>query len=219
MSDFFEQCKDAVLKGDRDAAVGLAARAIAGEHDVMAAIDRGFSAGIRQAGELWEKGEYFLPELAFSAEVMKAAMETLRPALEGTNGPSKNGRSVVIGTVKGDIHDIGKSLVSTLLSANGFDVTDLGADVSHERFVDAARAKSSGLVCMSALLTTTMTGQGRVVELLRENGLRDRFGVLVGGAPTSPTWAEQIGADAWACDAVDAVRAANDWFDRHGNRD
>jgi trimethylamine corrinoid protein len=204
-----------VLKGDREAATDLAARAIAGEHDVLDAIENGFSAGIRGAGELWEKGEYFLPELAFSAEVMKAAMETLEPALLGSKGPGANERTVVIGTVKGDIHDIGKSLVSTMLSANGFKVVDLGADVPHEKFVDEATSHRARLVCMSALLTTTMTGQKRVVDLLRDGGLRDRVGVLVGGAPTSGSWAEQIGADAWASDAVDAVRAAREWFDNH----
>jgi len=215
MDDFLQQCKDAVLKGDRQAATDLAQRAVAGEHDVLDAVENGFSAGIRGAGELWEKGEYFLPELAFSAEVMKAAMESLEPALLGVQGAGANGRTVVIGTVKGDIHDIGKSLVSTMLSANGFKVVDLGADVPHEKFVDEAASNGARLVCMSALLTTTMTGQGRVVDLLRDCGLRDRVGVLVGGAPTSGSWAEQIGADAWASDAVDAVRVAREWFDNH----
>ena len=215
MNDFLQQSKEAVLKGNRDLAVDLAARAVAGEHDVLDAIEHGFSAGIRGAGELWEKGEYFLPELAFSAEVMKAAMEILEPALMGARGKGPDARTVVIGTVKGDIHDIGKSLVSTMLSVNGFDVVDLGADVAHERFIEEVNARDAGLVCMSALLTTTMTGQGRVVELLRENGLRGRVRVMVGGAPTSGTWAEQIGADAWASDAVDAVRVARELMNDH----
>jgi trimethylamine corrinoid protein len=216
MDDFLQQCKDAVLKGNRDAATALAERAVAGEHDVLDAIERGFSAGIRGAGELWEKGEYFLPELAFSAEVMKAAMEILEPVLLGAGGKGSDGRTVVIGTVKGDIHDIGKSLVSTMLSANGFDVIDLGADVPHGRFIEEVNARNAGLVCMSALLTTTMTGQGRVVDLLRDEGHLGRVRVMVGGAPTSGTWAEQIGADAWASDAVDAVRVARELMDDHG---
>lgn len=216
MSDFLQRCKEAVLKGDLEAARDLAARAVAGEHDVLGAIENGFSAGIRAAGDRWERGEYFLPELAFSAEVMKAAMERLEPALVGTDAQRINGRTVIIGTVKGDIHDIGKSLVSTMLSANGFDVVDLGADVAHERFVEEATTRRARLLCMSALLTTTMTGQGRVVDLLHELGVRDRVGVLVGGAPTSGAWAEQIGADAWASDAVDAVRVAKRLCDGHG---
>jgi corrinoid protein of di/trimethylamine methyltransferase len=213
MGTFLEACAQAVLKGDREAAVDLARRTAAGEHDVMEAIEKGFSAGIRSAGELWEQGEYFLPELAFSAEVMKAAMEILRPALSASGAQGTEERTVVIGTVKGDIHDIGKSLVSTMLSANGFNVIDLGADVPYQSFVDAASDGGARLVCMSALLTTTMTGQKRVVELLAESGMRDGVRVLVGGAPTSPTWASQIGADAYASDAVDAVRTATRLMD------
>jgi trimethylamine corrinoid protein len=208
MNDFLKNCEAAVLKGDRDQAVGLAQRVAAGEHDVLDAIENGFSAGIRGAGELWEKGEYFLPELAFSAEVMKSAMEILRPALLESGSGDVDGRTVVIGTVQGDIHDIGKSLVSTLLSANGFNVIDLGADIQHDRFVEETRAHNANLVCMSALLTTTMTGQGRVIALLEESELRDRVRVLVGGAPTNAAWAKQIGADAYAADAIDAVRVA-----------
>jgi corrinoid protein of di/trimethylamine methyltransferase len=215
MDEFLKRCRDAVLKGERDLALDLASRAVAGDHDVLDAIENGFSAGIRGAGELWERGEYFLPELAFSAEVMKAAMEILEPALSSAGVEGANGRTIVIGTVQGDIHDIGKSLVSTMLSASGFRVVDLGADVSHQRFVDEAKRRNAGLLCMSALLTTTMTGQGRVVELLRESGLRDSLRVLVGGAPTSVSWAERIGADAWAADAVDAVRVARELFGQH----
>jgi corrinoid protein of di/trimethylamine methyltransferase len=213
MDTFLEDCSRAVLKGDRDAAVELARRTAAGEYDVMEAIEKGFSAGIRSAGELWEQGEYFLPELAFSAEVMKAAMEVLEPVLATSGAQGVDRRTVVIGTVKGDIHDIGKSLVSTMLSASGFNVIDLGADVPYQSFVDAAGKDGARLVCMSALLTTTMTGQKRVVELLDESGLRAGVRVLVGGAPTSPTWASQIGADAYASDAVDAVRVATRLMD------
>jgi trimethylamine corrinoid protein len=216
MNDFLERCKDAVLTGNNAAALDLAARAVAGEHDVLDAIENGFSAGIRSAGDLWERGEYFLPELAFSAEVMKAALGILEPALLDAKARGLAGRTIVIGTVKGDIHDIGKSLVATMLSANGFDVIDLGADVPHERFVEEASARNAKLICMSALLTTTMTGQGRVVDLLRANGAMGRVRVLVGGAPTSESWAEQIGADAWASDAVRAVRVAQELTNDHG---
>jgi corrinoid protein of di/trimethylamine methyltransferase len=215
MNDLLKQCADAVLKGNRADAVDLATRVAGGEHDVLDSIENGFSAGIREAGSLWEKGEYFLPELAFSAEVMKSAMEILRPALMQIGAEGPGGRTVVIGTVQGDIHDIGKSLVSTLMSANGFDVVDLGADVPHARFVEETKNRSANLVCMSALLTTTMTGQGRVVSMLQENGLRDRVKVMVGGAPTNDSWARQIGADAYASDAVAAVRVAKELLSNH----
>jgi corrinoid protein of di/trimethylamine methyltransferase len=209
------QCSEAVLKGNREQAVDLATRIAGGEHDVLDAIENGFSEGIREAGALWEKGEYFLPELAFSAEVMKSAMEILKPSLlrSGTGGPS--GRTVIIGTVQGDIHDIGKSLVSTLMSANGLDVVDLGADVPHARFVEETKKRNANLVCMSALLTTTMTGQGRVVSMLQEHNLRDRVRIMVGGAPTNNAWARQIGADAYASDAVAAVRVAKELLSNH----
>lgn len=210
MDDFLESCKDAVLNGDRERAVELAGRVVAGEYDVFDAIEKGFSAGIRQAGVLWETGEYFLPELAFSAEVMKASMEVLGTVLLRGGYRGVDGPAVVIGTVQGDIHDIGKSLVSTLLSANGFHVVDLGADVPHERFAEELRATRASLLCMSALLTTTMVGQDRVIRLLRNDGLRDRVKVMVGGAPTSSEWASRIGADAYASDAVEAVRVAKE---------
>ena len=209
MDDFLNRCEQAVLNGDKDQAIVLAERVVAGEWVVLDAIENGFSAGIRRAGKLWEKGEYFLPELAFSAEVMKAAMNVLEPILLQSRADESHHRTVVIGTVQGDIHDIGKSLVATLMSANGFDVVDLGADVPYERFVEEARKNDANLVCMSALLTTTMTGQERVVSLLEENGLRDRVKIMVGGAPTSDAWADRIGADGYASDAVGAVRLAN----------
>lgn len=208
MEQFLRSCADAVLKGDRQAAVSLAEQAVAAKIDLLDAVERGFSAGIRAAGDLWEKGEYFLPELAFSAEVMKAAMDVIKPALFGSNDTGSARHTVVIGTVQGDIHDIGKSLVSTLLSANGFDVVDLGADVPHDAFVDAARKHGAALVCMSALLTTTMTGQERVIAKITGNGLRQNTRIMVGGAPANANWARQIGADAYASDAVEAVRVA-----------
>lgn len=210
MDNFLKDCEEAVLKGDRETAVTLAERAVADGIDLLDAVENGFSAGIRRAGDLWEKGEYFLPELAFSAEVMKAAMDIVKPALLKSQSSDTVARTVVIGTVQGDIHDIGKSLVSTLLSANGYNVVDLGADVPHTRFVEEAERHGAELVCMSALLTTTMTGQGRVISMLDERGLRNKTKIMVGGAPANSSWARQIGADAYAADAVAAVRAARE---------
>jgi corrinoid protein of di/trimethylamine methyltransferase len=176
---------------------------------VLDVIENGFSQGIRRAGELWESGEYFLPELAFSAETMKAAMEVLRPALLGRLSKEKSKGIVVIGTIQGDIHDIGKTLVATMLAANGYRVIDLGADVPYERFVEEAKSMEADLVCMSALLTTTMIGHKEVIQKLKDAGLRDRVKVLVGGAPTSGAWASEIGADGYAENAVEAVHMAD----------
>ena len=209
MSDFFVQCADAVIKGDREAASRLARQAIERRFDAVDVVEQGFAVGIREAGRLWEAGEYFLPELAFSAEAMKAALELLRPVLAKTASPGSSKGTVIIGTIQGDIHDIGKTLVGTMLSASGYRVVDLGADVAYDRFVVEAKKEQATLVCMSALLTTTMVGQKEVIRLLREAGMRDRVKVLVGGAPTNGNWAGEIGADGYAENAVEAVHVAD----------
>ena len=196
------------MKGDREKAIQLAREGLSRGADVFDVIENGFSQGIRRAGELWESGEYFLPELAFSAETMKAALEILRPALAARSSKDRSKGIVVIGTIQGDIHDIGKTLVATMLSANGYRVTDLGSDVPYDRFVSEAKSLDADLVCMSALLTTTMIGHKEVIQRLRDAGLRDRVKVLVGGAPTSGAWASEIGADGYAENAVEAVHMA-----------
>jgi trimethylamine corrinoid protein len=210
MNEFFTQCADAILKGDKGRAADLANQVLSDGHDILDTIDKGFSSGIRQTGVLWEKGEYFLPELALSAEAMKAAMDILQPALLERDQDAGNKGTVVIGTVEGDIHDIGKTLVATMLSANGYRVIDLGSDISLSRFIDEAVEHKAGLLCMSALLTTTMAGQRQVINMLEERNLRGGIKVLVGGAPTSEVWAKDIGADAHADNAVEAVRVADD---------
>jgi len=195
----------AVLEGDDQTAVGLVQRALDAGLAPLEAIEQGLVPGIRRAGELWEEGEYFLPELVGSAQAMKAAMKVVQPALAKHGGGRTLGR-VVIGTVHGDIHDIGKTLVGTLLSANGFSVSDEGADVPAERFIARARELDADLVCASALLTTTMAGQRELVGALRRAGLRAR--VMVGGAPASQEWAREIGAHGYADNAVAAVSVA-----------
>jgi len=209
MEKFLKECSEAVLKGDKSLAMQLASSALDTKRNALEVIENGFSQGIREAGERWENGEYFLPELAFSAEAMKAAMEVLQPALLAGDEKNRSKGKVIIGTIQGDIHDIGKTLVATMLAANGFSVVDLGADVAYAKFVEEAAKNEAGLVCMSALLTTTMAGQGRVIEQLKEKGLRDKVKVLVGGAPTNLSWAEEIGADGYAENAVAAVQMAS----------
>lgn len=208
MTEFLKQCEDAVLKGNRDRCAQLASDALANQCEILDVIENGFSLGIRRAGELWEQGEYFLPELAFSAESMKAAMDVLQPALLEDESVVDSRGLVIIGTVQGDIHDIGKTLVATMFAANGYRVIDLGADVAYERFIEEARPHQSSLVCMSALLTTTMAGQKTVIDKLNREGLRENVKVLVGGAPATAIWAEEIGADAYADNAVEAVKKA-----------
>lgn len=211
MVDFFEECSNAVLKGDEELAASLAKRAVEEGLFVLEVIERGFVKGIREVGRLWEEGTIFLPELVMGAEAMKKAMAVLQPELMklGTDSIQEPQR-VVVGTIQGDIHDIGKTLVATMLSANGFEVSDLGADVPIEKFVEEAVEKEARCIAISALLTTTMPGQKKVIEELEKRALREKIRVMVGGAPCSKEWAAEIGADGYAPDAVTAVSLAKE---------
>jgi len=205
----FAEMYETVVRCDRDGAAKLARRALADGVPPVRALEEGFAPGIRKVGDLWEEGEYFLPELLSAAEAMKAAMAIIEPALRSEGGKAPESRAtVVIGTIQGDIHDIGKSLVAAMLSATGFKVVDLGPDVAFHRFIESVKEEKADLLCMSALLTTTMSGQGEVVRLLEEQGLRRDVRVLVGGSPVDAAWAERIGADGYAPNAMDAIRAA-----------
>lgn len=203
----FETLRQSVVEGDVARARELATAAVAAGGDLLAAVEQGFAAGIQRVGELWEEGEYFLPELVQGAEAMKAAMAVILPALASADARGLARGRVVLGTVKGDLHDIGKGLVGVLLAAHGFEVFDLGHDVPVERFVDKAREVEADLVAASALLTTTMAEQRRLVEAIAAAGLPRRPRVLIGGAPTSRAWAEEIGAH-HAENALRAVEVA-----------
>ena len=204
--ELLRSMNDAIVAGDKAAAVALAADAVRSGADLLEVIEKGYVPGLQKVGELWEQGDYFLPELISSAEAMKAAMAVLEPELDRKKIEARTGGKVVIGTVEGDIHDIGKNLVASMLQAGGFEVFDLGADVKLERFVEKAEAVGAQIICLSALLTTTMTNQKRLIGLLRDRGLRDKYKVLVGGAPASLKWADEIGADGYAENAVAAVK-------------
>ncbi len=170
------------------------------------------SRAMDRIGKLYEEGEYFIAELMEAAEIFKRVMGRLEPLLVREAAGRSGGRRnvvIVLGTVKGDIHDIGKTLVKIMLQASGYRVVDLGVDVSAERFAEAVAKHDARIVGMSALLTTTMRYMRRVIEELEKRGLRDRVLVIVGGAPTTPEYAESIGADAWARDAIDAVRVVS----------
>ena len=198
----------AIVEGSKDKSVQLAQRAITEKMDLNEVIEKGYVFGIQQVGQLWEEGEYFLPELIASAECMKSAMEIMQPELEKAQIDVRSTGKVVIGTVEGDIHDIGKNLVASILSANGFDVFDLGADVKLETFFNKAEELNANLICLSSLLTTTMTGQKKFIELLKEKGTYGRYKVMVGGAPVNQKWADDIGADGYSENALTAVEVA-----------
>jgi len=203
-----DEMQRSVTDGDRTQAENLARKAVSSGMDLNFAIEQGFIPGIQAAGDLWEIGEYFLPELITSAETMKAAMNILQPELSKTDQRQHSLGKVVIGTIQGDIHDIGKNLVAAMLSAHGFEVLDLGADVELGRFVTTAQEEDADLICVSSLLTTTMLGQKNLVEKLKELECYGRFKLMVGGAPVNRKWAEEIGAHGYAADAMTAVQAA-----------
>lgn len=203
----YDQMRQAVVDGDVEGARSLAQAAVDGGTDLLAAVERGFAAGIREVGRLWEEGEYFLPELVQGAEAMKAAMAVINPALASGRGAAEAKGRVVIGTVQGDLHDIGKTLVGTMLEANGFQVHDLGSDVSVDAFLAKAKEVNADIVAASALLTTTMTVQKKLVEAIQDAGLDASVQVLIGGSPTTSSWAETIGAS-FAENAQRAVEVA-----------
>jgi corrinoid protein of di/trimethylamine methyltransferase len=206
--DLFNEMRQSIIDGDADAAAMLAHRALDGGADPLAAINQGFVPGVDFVGEQFARGEMFLPDLVQAGEAMKAAVAVLEPEMQRRGTQRRTLGKVVIGTVKGDIHEIGKTLVATLLAANGFDVYDLGVDVPVERFVAKAKEVNADIVGVSALLTTTMTGQKEVVRALEAANLRPKVKVLVGGAPVTSGWAQEIGADGYGADAIGAVAAA-----------
>jgi trimethylamine corrinoid protein len=203
------RAQDVVLAIDEDASVALAEEALAAGLDPVRLLQEGFTVGMRRAGELFEAEEMSLPEMIIAADCMTAAMEVLERALPDESAVEKLG-TVVIGTIEGDVHDIGKSIVGTLLSVSGFEVHDLGRDVGVEDFVRAARERGADLVGSSALMTTTMVNQGRLESALSEAGLRDHVKTMVGGAAVTQQWADKIGADVYAESATEAVEKAKE---------
>lgn len=201
-----KQLYDAILNGDHKTAVAVTKQALSEGITPMELITKYMSPAMDEVGRLFECEEYFVPELLLSGRAMKAALELLQPLL-AASGAEPAGR-VVIGTVKGDLHDIGKNLVASMLEGAGFEVHDLGADVAPEKFVAAVQEHKPDLVCLSALLTVTMPGMRDVVEALKNAGLRDQIRVLVGGAPVTSEFANEIGADGYAENAGVAVAAA-----------
>jgi corrinoid protein of di/trimethylamine methyltransferase len=202
----FEEMTNAVIAGLPDKARELAHEALRAGIDPLTAIDQGFKVGMDVVGEGFATGELFIPDLMMSGEAMKAAIATLEPELMRRKQQRQVLGKVVIGTVQGDIHEIGKTLVATMLTANGFEVHDLGVDVSSQQFIDAVREVNADVVGLSALLTTTILNQEAVILDLQEAGLREQVKVIIGGVPASPQWAKEIGADAYAANATEAVQ-------------
>jgi corrinoid protein of di/trimethylamine methyltransferase len=201
----FAAMRQCIVDGAPENALALAKQALAQGFHALEVIDNGFVPGMTEVGEQFAKHRMFLPDMLAAAEAMKAAMSVLEPELKRQGEARPSAGTVVLGTTKGDIHEIGKTLVGTLLTANGFKVHDLGVDVPCERFATSARELNADIVGVSALLTTTMRGQKAVVDALERAGLRSAVRIIVGGAPVTQRWAEEIGADGYAKDAISAV--------------
>ncbi len=205
MSDL-SKLYEAILTGDSKSAVAITKEALATGADPLEIVTGHMVPAMDEAGRRFECEDYFVPELLLAARAMKGALELIRPLL-AERGTEPAGR-VVIGTVKGDLHDIGKNLVSSMLEGGGFEVMDLGADVSPEKFVQAVRERKPDMVCLSALLTVTMPSMKTTIQALKDAGLRDCVRVVVGGAPVTEQWAREIGADGYGANAASAVPLA-----------
>ena len=206
--ELLEAMARSIIDGDAEVAADLARRAIETGMDPLEAIDRGFVPGVDHVGEEFSKETMFLPELVLAGEAMKAAVAVLEPEMTKAGVEREIHGTVVLAAAVGDIHDIGKSLVGTMLSASGFRVVDLGVDVPVDTVVEKAREVRADIVGVSALLTTTMPGQREVIAALEVAGLRSEVKVMVGGAPVTPEWAREIGADGFGEDAARAVAVA-----------
>jgi corrinoid protein of di/trimethylamine methyltransferase len=212
--DTYSAMRQSIINGAPETAAELAQQALASGVAPLDAINNGYVPGMHDVGEQFARGQMFLPDMMASAEAMRAAMAVLEPELTklGTERPMAG--VVVLGTTKGDIHEIGKILVGTLLTAHGFRVHDLGVDVPGEKFAAKAREVGADIVGVSALLTTTMRSQKGVIEALEKAGLRSQVKVMVGGAPVSRGWAAEIGADGYAKDAMSAVVLARQLMEK-----
>lgn len=206
-TEMYNKLAQAIIDGEAEDAASLAKQALDEGVNPLACINEGLTRGIRTVGDLFASGEYYLPELIIGAEAMKAALEVLEPALTGDQ-EREVVATVVLGTVKGDLHEIGKTLVGTMLTANGFNVVDIGVDKPASEFVNAIKENEATIVGASALLTTTMLQQKTLIDAIDDAGLREQVKVMVGGAPVTQSYADQIGADGYAEDAVSAVDLA-----------
>ncbi|UCC20686.1 MAG: corrinoid protein [Promethearchaeota archaeon] len=211
--DFYNEILNAIVNLEEEKAIGYANKALKENLNLIDVIEKGFAAGIRKVGELWEDGEFFLPELMRGAQIMQNCLELLIPHLKSSSEKISRG-TVVIATIEGDIHSIGKTIVATMLRAYGYDVYDLGADVPVEKIIEEAIEKKADIIGVSALLTTTMIGQKKVIGLLKEKNLSNKFKVILGGAPVTNSWVEECNANGFAENAIDAVRLVKSLLDK-----
>jgi len=201
--------KQALIGADRDTALGVARRLVDSGIDPKRILEEGMAIAMFELGEMWKRGEVFLPEVVAAAAVFKQCNEIVEPALLAQRKPGDAAAALVIlATVKGDLHDLGKNMVAAMLRTSGFEVHDLGKDIPADKIVEAINERAPAIVGLSALLTTTVPYQETVIKKLVAEGIRDRVKVMVGGAPVTPEWADKIGADGYANNAPEAVEIA-----------
>jgi trimethylamine corrinoid protein len=211
-AEIIEKAKEAILEFDDEAAETVAQEALDAGINPAERIEEGFTAAMTNVGERFGAGELFLPHVIAAADAMQAAINILTPELEKMSAQTKSKATVVIGTIEGDIHSIGKDIVATMLKIAGYKVVDLGRDVPIKKYVEKARELKADLVASSALMTTTMVSQIQIEEQLKESGLRESLKTMVGGAPVTQAWADKIGASIYAENAADAVTKLNALF-------
>jgi trimethylamine corrinoid protein len=203
--EILENLSSAIVEGDEEKARKNAQEALRSKMDPLKAVDEGLSKGMAIVGERFEKGDAFLPELLMAADSFGAAMEVLKPEIEAQKKQVTRAGTVVIGTVKSDVHNIGKNIVATVLQTNGFEVIDIGIDNPSLKFIEEAQKAKADVIALSSLMTTTLPGQKEVIDTLKDLKVRDKFFVIVGGGPVSQEWADKIGADGYGSSAVQAV--------------
>jgi trimethylamine corrinoid protein len=198
----------AVVDGDQDRSRESARQALANGMDPLEAVEQGLSKGMDIIGAAFERGDVFLPELLMAAEAFNVAMEVLQPEIEAQKKQLSTMGTVLVSTVKGDVHNIGKNIVATVLGIHGFKVVDIGVDNSMLDIIQEAQKAKADIIALSSLMTTTMPAQREVIEILKEMNLRDRFLVVIGGGPVTQEWGDEIGADGYGKSAIQAVETA-----------
>ena len=201
----FMNLETAIVDGDEDKAKENASEALKAKIDPLEVVEKGLSKGLAAVGARFEKGEAYLPELMMAGDTFNAAMEILRPEMEAQKKEITKAGTVLLGTVKGDVHDIGKNILATVLETHGFTVVDLGVDVPILNFVEQAEKVGADVIALSSLMTSTMPEQRNVIETLKQRNVREKYAVIVGGGPVTADWANEIGADGYGQTAMDAV--------------
>lgn len=207
MKEILDNLALAVLEGKKDETLQLVRKGIDSGVDPLELITKGLTVGLDQVGEKFEEGEYYLPDMMLAADAMGEAISILEPYMKkGQEQQKEKPIRVVIGTVKGDLHSIGKDIVIMMMKAAGMEISDLGVDVAPEKFVQAVEENNADILGISALMTTTIQEQKKVIDLLDKRGIRSQVKVIVGGAPLSEEWAHKVGADAYAADAISGIK-------------